>query len=146
MVKTDIRVIYGDTDQMGFVYYANYLRFFESGRNEYLRARGAPYREVEAELGIRLPVVEASVHYKAPARYDDLISIETFVTRVQGVRLTFGYRLVDSEKRLLAEASTAHVCASLEDKPRRIPPELHALLLPYLRPTEAAAVEAFDLS
>src|SRR6185436_21096087 len=82
MVKTDIRVIYGDTDQMGFVYYANYLRFFEAGRNEYLRAKGAPYREVEAELGIRLPVVEATVHYKAPARYDDLLVVETELAQV----------------------------------------------------------------
>jgi acyl-CoA thioester hydrolase len=77
MVKTDIRVIYGDTDQMGVVYYANYLRYFEAGRNEYLRANGVPYREIERELAIGLPVVTVHVEYSNPARYDDLLAVET---------------------------------------------------------------------
>ena len=74
------RVRYGDTDQMGFAYYANYLRWFEVGRAEMLRSLGTSYRDVEAE-GIALPVVEARCRYLKPARYDDLLAIETGVRR-----------------------------------------------------------------
>ena len=64
MVRTEIRVIYGDTDQMGVVYYANYLRYFEAGRNEFIRAKGLRYRDFEARFGLLLPVVEAQVSYR----------------------------------------------------------------------------------
>ena len=77
MVATELRVIYGDTDQMGVVYYANYLRYFEAGRNEFIRAKGLRYRDFEATYSLRLPVTEASVRYQAPARYDDLLRLET---------------------------------------------------------------------
>jgi YbgC/YbaW family acyl-CoA thioester hydrolase len=73
MAKTEIRVIYGDTDQMGVVYYGNYLRFFEAARNDFLREKGARWRDVESTHGIYLPVVEAKVNYKRPAFYDDLL-------------------------------------------------------------------------
>ena len=77
MVRTEIRVIYGDTDQMGVVYYAQYLRYFEAGRNEFIRAKGLRYRDFEARFGLQLPVAEAGVVYRRPARYDDLIAVET---------------------------------------------------------------------
>src|SRR5882724_10945713 len=70
-----VRVIYGDTDQMGMVYYANYLRYFEVARNEYLRAAGAPYRAFEETHGLMLPVVEALVTYHRSARYDDVLVV-----------------------------------------------------------------------
>jgi acyl-CoA thioester hydrolase len=127
MVKTDIRVIYGDTDQMGFVYYANYLRFFESGRNEYLRARGAPYREVEAELGIRLPVVEAKVHYKAPARYDDLLVVETVLAQVRRASARFEY-VVRRGEELLVTGHTVHACIDFDGTIQRLPESLVARL------------------
>jgi acyl-CoA thioester hydrolase len=127
MVKTDIRVIYGDTDQMGFVYYANYLRFFEAGRNEYLRAKGAPYREVEAELGIRLPVVEATVHYKAPARYDDLLVIETVLAQVRRASARFEYLVRRGEERLVT-GHTVHACIDFEGSLQRLPESLVARL------------------
>jgi acyl-CoA thioester hydrolase len=127
MVKTDIRVIYGDTDQMGFVYYANYLRFFESGRNEYLRARGAPYREVETELGIRLPVVEAHVHYKAPARYDDLLVVETTLAQVRRASARFEYSVRRGEE-LLVTGHTVHACIDFQGSVQRLPESLVARL------------------
>jgi acyl-CoA thioester hydrolase len=127
MVKTDIRVIYGDTDQMGFVYYANYLRFFEAGRNEYLRAKGAPYREVEAELGIRLPVVEATVHYKAPARYDDLLVIETVLAQVRRASARFEYLVRRGEERLVT-GHTVHACIDFDGSLQRLPESLVARL------------------
>ena len=76
MVKTEIRVIYGDTDQMGVVYYANYLRYFEAARNEFIRAKGLRYRDFEVQHGLLLPVAEAHVSYRTPARYDDLLAVE----------------------------------------------------------------------
>jgi acyl-CoA thioester hydrolase len=128
MVKTDIRVIYGDTDQMGFVYYANYLRFFEIGRNEYLRAIGAPYREVEAELGIRLPVVEAAVQYKQPARYDDLLVVETLLAQVRRASARFEYVVRRGEERLVT-GHTVHACIDFDGAICRLPPSLVARLV-----------------
>ncbi len=82
MVATPIRVIYGDTDQMGVAYYANYLRWFEAGRNEFIRARGLTYREVEERFRLMLPVAEAHVGYRSPARYDDLVAVETSLAEI----------------------------------------------------------------
>lgn len=129
MVATHYRVIYGDTDQMGVVYYGNYLRYFEAGRNEYLRAKGARYRDVERELRIRLPVVEATVRYRHPARYDDLLRIETEITEVRKASLRFAYRIVREEgEKLLAEGETVHACVDLEGRPVKLPERLVELL------------------
>jgi acyl-CoA thioester hydrolase len=127
MVKTDIRVIYGDTDQMGFVYYANYLRFFEAGRNEYLRAKGAPYREIEAELRVRLPVVEAHVQYKQPARYDDLLVVETVLAQVRRASARFEY-VVRRGDDVLVTGHTVHACIDFEGALTRLPGTLAARL------------------
>ena len=127
MVKTEIRVIYGDTDQMGFVYYANYLRFFETGRNEYLRARGVPYREVEAELGVRLPVVEAGIQYKLPARYDDLLVVETDLVQVRRASARFEYVVRRGEERLVT-GHTLHACIDFDGSIQRLPASLVARL------------------
>lgn len=129
MVQTLYRVIYGDTDQMGVVYYGNYLRYFEAGRNEFLRKKGARYRDLEKELAIHLPVVEATVRYRHPARYDDLIRIETEITEVRRASLRFAYRIVrDEDERLLAEGETAHACIDLEQKPVKLPGRLLEIL------------------
>ncbi|AKU90895.1 acyl-CoA thioesterase [Vulgatibacter incomptus] len=131
MVPTEIRVIYGDTDQMGVAYYANYLRYFEAGRNEFLRGTGVRYRDVESAHGILLPVVEATVRYKHPARYDDLIRVETWIAELGRASLRFEYRVVRTgDERLLTEGHTAHVCVDREHKPRRLPEELRRLLEP----------------
>ncbi len=127
MVTTDIRVIYGDTDQMGVVYYANYLRYFEAGRNEFIRARGLRYRDFEAGFGLRLPVVEAQVSYRAPARYDDLLEVETSLVEVKRASARFGYRIL-REGEVVATGHTVHACVDLEGRIQRMPPELVARL------------------
>jgi acyl-CoA thioester hydrolase len=123
MVKTEIRVIYGDTDQMSVVYYANYLRFFEAGRNEFIRAKGLRYRDFEARYQLRLPVADAQVSYKLPARYDDLLTVETSLVEVRRASARFEYRIMRGAE-LLATGSTVHACVDLEGRIQRMPREL----------------------
>jgi acyl-CoA thioester hydrolase len=123
VVSTELRVIYGDTDQMAIVYYANYLRFFEAGRNEFIRAKGLRYRDFEEGYSLRLPVTEASVRYLQPARYDDLLRLETSLEEIRRASATFVYRLVRQEV-LLATGRTVHACVDLAGKVRRLPAEL----------------------
>jgi acyl-CoA thioester hydrolase len=123
VVPARYRVIYGDTDSMGIVYYANYLRFFELGRNEYMRARGLTYREVEA-MGLKLPVVEARCRYLKSALYDDLLTIETRVTRAKGPRVSFAYELKNEVGDLLADGHTEHAVLGESGRPVRMPPEV----------------------
>ena len=119
-----IRVIYGDIDQMGVVYYANYLRYFEAGRNEYLRAHGVKYAEVEA-AGLMLPVIEARCLYRRFARYDDLLIVETSLTEVHRASMRFEYRIRREEEQApIATGFTLHVCLGKDNKPTRIPHEL----------------------
>jgi acyl-CoA thioester hydrolase len=124
MVATELRVIYGDTDQMGVVYYANYLRFFEAGRNEFIRAKGLRYRDFETSYSLRLPVTEATVRYQQPARYDDLLRLETSLEEMRRASASFAYRLLREDGRLLATGRTMHACIDLEGKLRRLPEEL----------------------
>lgn len=129
MVSTLLRVIYGDTDQMGVVYYGNYLRYFEAGRNEFLRAKGARYRDLERELRIHLPVVEATVRYRHPARYDDLLRVETEVVELRRASLRFAYRILrDDDDKLLVEGSTIHACVDWDHATTKLPPRLVELV------------------
>ena len=127
MVATEIRVIYGDTDQMGVVYYANYLRYFELGRAEFLRAKGARYRDVETEHRLLLPVAEAHVEYKASARYDDLLTVETSLTVLKRVTVRFDYRVV-RDGTLLASGHTVHACLDPDGRMKRMPEELARIM------------------
>jgi len=128
MHRFPFRVRYGDTDQMGFAYYANYLRWFEVGRAEMLRSLGTSYRDVEAE-GTALPVVEARCRYLKPARYDDLLAIETGVQSVGRASVRFGYRVVrEADGELLAFGHTEHCFLDREGRPARPPARLAALL------------------
>jgi len=113
-VTTQVRVRYAETDQMGIVYYANYLVWFEIGRVELLRSLGLAYSQMEIEHKLILPVVEASCRYKAPARYDDQILIETSPSLLRGSVLKFAYRILRAadegeSPKLLAEGETVHV-------------------------------------
>jgi acyl-CoA thioester hydrolase len=127
VVRTELRVIYGDTDQMGVVYYANYLRYMEAGRNEFIRARGLCYRDFEERFGLRLPVANAAVSYKQPARYDDVVAVETSLAERNRASVRFTYRIVRGDA-LLAAGETVHACVDLDGRIRRLPPELVALL------------------
>ena len=110
---TRLRVRYAETDQMGVVYHANYLVWFEVGRVELLRELGFTYRQMEAEQGCVMPVVEVNCRYRAPARYDDLLELETRLIAMRGAVLKFAYQLRRPEPEggstLLAEAVTTHM-------------------------------------
>ncbi|MFM6946765.1 MAG: acyl-CoA thioesterase [Flavobacteriales bacterium] len=119
--STKLRVRYAETDQMGFCYYGNYASFFEVARVEALRERGISYRALE-ESGILLPVTHFEIRYFQPARYDDLIEIQTQITLVKGVRIHFAYRTLNQTGELLNEATTELVFVSAEtQKPMAIP-------------------------
>jgi acyl-CoA thioester hydrolase len=127
MVKTDVRVIYGDTDQMGVVYYANYLRYFEAGRNELLRARGVRYRDLERSHQLFLPVVDAQVSYKSPARYDDLLSVATDIGRIGRASVRFLYQVFRDEL-VIATGVTTHACVNGQGAVKALPAEVVAVL------------------
>ena len=110
--SVEYRVPYADTDQMGFVYYGNYLTYFERSRNELMRSAGFTYKRLE-ELGIGLPVIETKVNYHRPAKYDDLIRIEASCEFKGGIRLQVNCRVLLGEV-LLAEGYTIHAFMSLE--------------------------------
>lgn len=128
MHRFPIRVRYADTDQMGFAYYAHYLRWFEIGRAEMLRSLGTSYRDME-ETGTLLPVVEAHCRYLRPARYDDLVTIETGVLELRRASVHFGYRVLrEPGGERLALGATEHCFLGRDGKPGRPPVALAELL------------------
>ena len=124
-VRCAYRVIYGDTDQMGVVYYANYLTFFERGRCEWMRDRALDYASLERE-GLFLPVADAAVKYLRPARFDDLLTIETTLSEVGRTTLYFAYRIRRGDD-VLATGMTRHGCVNREGRPVRLPATVAAL-------------------
>jgi len=133
---TELRVRYAETDAMGVAYYANYFVWFELGRTDWIRGRGMTYREFE-ERGILLPVVEAHCAYKASARYDDLVRVETTVVALNPARVSFAYRAARVAPDgagdggiLLAEGCTDHVFLTREGRITRLNryPELWEML------------------
>ena len=112
-----VRVTYSETDRMGHVYYANYLVWFEIGRNEYLRSIGQAYRDWEERHGIFLPVASCWIDYKKSAQYDDMVRIETEVAKLTRAAITFTYRIYnDATSDLLAEGGTRHAFVDREGK------------------------------
>ena len=109
--STSIRVRYGETDQMGFCYYGNYAQFLEVGRVEALRSCGFSYKELESQ-GILLPVRLFSIKYVSPAKYDDILEIQTSITKIEGTRIEFSYVVKTSEGILIANAETELVFVS----------------------------------
>ncbi len=122
------RVIYGDTDQMGVAYYANYLRWFEMGRTEFLREAGVPYSSIEGH-GLYFPVTELSCRYLRPARYDDVVLIETTLTSMGRATLAFNYRLwLEENDVVVATGWTRHACVDKTGHVKRIPADLEETL------------------
>jgi acyl-CoA thioester hydrolase len=131
--RTNIRVRYAETDQMGIVYYANYFVWFEIGRVEFLRELGFHYREMETEDDCFIPVVETNCRYKAPARYDEELLLETRILHIRTSVLKFGYRLLrpsadDSPATLLAEGESVHVLVDRAMQKKALPPKYAAAL------------------
>ena len=110
-----MRVRYADTDQMGVVYYANYLVWFEVGRTEWLRDAGWNYRDME-EAGVSLPVIEAHCEYRQPARYDDEIEIRTRATVLTPVRLRFDYQAVRTAGEALCRRGAHGACRARRER------------------------------
>ena len=126
--ETSYRILYAHTDKAGVVYYANYLMLFEVGRSEYLRTLGKSYADFERD-GIILTVTEANLRYLGPARYDDLISIRTRVTRLRRTRIDFGYEIMDPAGKKICEGSTTLGCLDISTlRPRELPQDLVALI------------------
>ncbi len=123
-----VRVIFGDTDQMGVVYYANYLRWFESARAALLRERGLSGRHL-VDLGVAFPVAEAFCKYRRPAHYEDLLDVDIQVTELGLASIRFGYH-VRRGSELIADGHTVHACVDGRGKPVRIPEPLRAAFAP----------------
>ncbi len=121
------RVTYGECTLGNHVYYGRYLDMLEAARGEFFRQLGITFLELERTACI-FPVIECQLRYKAPARYDDVLHIEVWPSRVERVRLNFGYRITEATGRLILEAETFHVCAGLNEKPKRLPDTLIKLL------------------
>jgi acyl-CoA thioester hydrolase len=123
-----IRVRYGETDQMGHAYYANYLYWFEQARGAWCRHRGFTYKQLE-EMGYFLPVVEAHLRYKGEVKYDDWIQIEVFVTEVKRAAIKFDYVVRnESTNAITTEGYTWHVLMGSERKAVSIPEKIRELL------------------
>jgi acyl-CoA thioester hydrolase len=124
----DVRIAYADTDRMGVVYYANYLVLFERGRTEWLRSIGIRYRDMEEKQRIFMPAMEAHVEYFAPARYDDLIKVRTFLKELGAAHIVFGSEIYDEGNQRIAQGYVKLAVVNLLWKPTRLPPELRTLL------------------
>jgi acyl-CoA thioester hydrolase len=119
--ETRVRVRYAETDQMGVVYHSNYLIWFEVGRVELIRQLGLNYRQMEEE-GCGIAVVDVHARYKAPARYDDELVIETRLLAARGAVVRFGYRILRiADGLLLCEGETMHVVVGMDMKKRSLP-------------------------
>jgi acyl-CoA thioester hydrolase len=125
--ETRFRVRYAETDQMGVVYYANYLIWMEVGRAEYCRAAGIRYKDMEAGDGIRLAVVDAHCRYVHPAHYDDEIAVKTWIARANRRMIEFHYQMHDAQtSQALAEGETKHIFLGSDMKPVKLPQKYHA--------------------
>lgn len=128
-----VRVRYVETDQMGVVYHSNYLIWFEIGRVELIRQMGLNYKQMEEEDGCGISVVDVHARYRAPARYDDELAIETRLLAARGAVIKFGYRILRVEDRvLLCEGETTHVCVGRDMKKRSLPPKYAERFAAYL--------------
>ena len=117
-----LRVRYAETDQMGVVYHANYFVWFEVGRVELLRQLGFSYRDMEAQDGCGIAVIDARCRYRAPARYDDELLLHTKLTMVRESLIQFSYELLRSrDGELLAEGDTTHIVVDRTMKKASLP-------------------------
>jgi acyl-CoA thioester hydrolase len=128
ITTTEFRVRYSETDQMGVVYHANYLVWCEIGRTDFIRELGTPYAELERS-NVALAVVEASLRFHAPARYDDRIRVRTSLRDARSRMITFDYVIenADTQERLVT-ASTTLASLTRESRPASLPPELRRTL------------------
>lgn len=127
IVRTQYRIIYGDTDAGSVVYNANYLRLFEIGRGELMRQHVLAYSEIE-KMDLILPVIESYLRFKAPAKYDDLVSIDTCIAEIGPFTSRFNYKifkpLENDREQLLVKGFTVHACVDRKGKLAQFPQNL----------------------
>ena len=129
--KTTYRVIYGDTDKMGFVYHANYFRWFEIGRSEMFRYLGVPYKSIETR-GFFLPLSEVYCKFNSPSQYDDILLIETSLNTSIKASMQFNYQIFSEDgSKLLAEGYTKHACVDTNSRVVRPPKFLMEVIEKY---------------
>jgi acyl-CoA thioester hydrolase len=129
--ETTLRVRYGETDQMGYVYYGYYAMYYEVARVESLRQLGLTYKELE-EMGVMMPVLENKSSYLAPARYDDLLRIVTILREKPGVRIKFEYEIFNEANQLIHRGETLLVFVNKKtNRPCRPPEEMEKVLAPF---------------
>ncbi len=129
--KIKQRIRYGETDQMGYVYYGRYAEFYEIGRTELIRSLGMTYRDLEM-CGVLLPVINMTVKYYKPASYDELITIQTTLRALPSARITFHYEIFNESGDLLNEAECQLVFTdAISRKPVRPPRNLMSALEPF---------------
>jgi acyl-CoA thioester hydrolase len=129
--ETSIRVRYGETDQMGYVYYGYYAMYYEVARVESLRHLGLTYKEIE-DNGVMMPVLENKYKYIAPARYDEVLRIVTTLKEKPGVRITFQYEFYNEENKLIHQGETMLVFVDKNSgRPCRPPQEMADVLAPF---------------
>ncbi len=124
-----VRVYWEDTDAGGIVYYANYLRFAERGRSEWMRERGLGQVLLRDEYGIMFVVRDCHITYRQPARLDDLLLVETEVLTVRGAKIAMR-QSIRRDGQDLAVLELTLACLRLDGRPARIPPPVHALITP----------------
>ncbi|MBX7205949.1 MAG: acyl-CoA thioesterase [Bacteroidia bacterium] len=129
--ETKVRVRYGETDQMGVVYYGNYALYYETGRVEALRSLGMTYREME-ESGVQMPVLEMHCRYLAPALYDEYLTIRTIIREMPAARITFDFEVLSEQAQLINRGmvSLAFINTAT-NRPTRCPAKLAGLLKPF---------------
>ena len=128
VAETRIRVRYAETDQMGVVYYANYLVWMEVGRVELCKACGFNYRDMEREDGILLAVAEANCRYASPARFDDEVIVKTWIEQAGTRMVKFAYEMrLAADDRKVATGYTRHVFLTREMRPARLPVKYHGM-------------------
>ncbi len=126
------RVRYGETDQMGYVYYGNYAQYYEIGRVEMLRSLGMTYKEMEQDMGIMMPVVNLEIRYLRPARYDELLTIKTSLQSLPGEKyILFHVEIFNEEERLINGGSVRLCFVDIKSGKTVPPPEA---LMERLRP------------
>jgi acyl-CoA thioester hydrolase len=131
--ETTVRVRYGETDQMGYVYYGIYAMYYEVARVESLRQLGLTYREVEA-MGVIMPVLENKSKFIAPGRYDEALRIVTTLREMPGVRIKFEYEIFNSENALIHQGETLLAFVDkVTNRPRRPPDAMLKVLEPFFK-------------
>jgi len=125
------RVTYAECTIGNHVYYGRYLDLLEAARGEFFRSIGVSLQSLY-ERDTAFPVIECRLKYKSPARYDDRLVIEVWLSECEGARAGFEYRVLNQSGALVLEGGTVHVCTTTQEKPRRLPPELKELLRPFV--------------